>query len=238
MEGWADLNERQQTYMQAIYATDQENEAHERSKWSRGGRPRPAAEWRWMFYGIFPETGSDSPLRHRLKVAKLVDPGTGATFEALEKRGYIQCRYELVVAGDPLVYVQMTPKGRKLVREATGQKPDRLLPGQLREWHWRALAETWKARPQGVKDENGYYGHISWNTWLRLRDYKIKGEDKPLLEEYKTAGRYLSHVGYTEQIHWIRLTPFGEQYYRENWQRYHALYPNVEAPEPEMEPSS
>jgi hypothetical protein len=61
-----------------------------------------------MFYGIFPETGSDSPLRHRLKIADLVDPGTGATFEALEKRGYILCRYKPVVGGDPLVYVQIT----------------------------------------------------------------------------------------------------------------------------------
>jgi hypothetical protein len=178
-----------------------------------------------MFYGIFPETGDDSPLRHRLKVARLVDPGTGSTLQALEKRGYIHCRYEGDPA-DPFVHILLTPKGRKLVREATGQKPDRLLPGQLREWHWRAMGEAWKARPDGVKDENGYYGHISWNTWLRLRDYK----DGPLVEEYHTAGRYLSHVGYTEQIHWIRLTRFGEQYYRENWQRYRDLYPDVEAP--------
>src|SRR5579864_8950950 len=117
---WADLNKRQQEYLQAIYDQDQENERYEKSQWTRGGRPRPAIEWRWMFYGMQPLTGTDSPLRHRLKVAGLVDPGTGATFESLEKRGYILCRYEPVGAFDPLVYVQITPKGRKLVRAATG----------------------------------------------------------------------------------------------------------------------
>ncbi len=91
---WADLNERQQQYVQAIYDQDQENERHEKSQWTRGGRPRPAIEWRWMYYGIMPETGSDSPLRRRLKVADLVDPGTGATFQALEARGYILCQYD------------------------------------------------------------------------------------------------------------------------------------------------
>jgi hypothetical protein len=57
-----------------------------------------------MFYGIFPETGNDSLLRHRLKVKEMVDPGTGATFQALEARGYIVWRYEPVAGlGDALV---------------------------------------------------------------------------------------------------------------------------------------
>jgi hypothetical protein len=47
------------------------------------------------------------------------------------------------------------------------------------------------------------------------------------------GGPYLAHVGYTPQIHWLRLTPFGEEYYRENWQRYRKLYPEVDAPEPD-----
>ena len=48
MPSWADLNERQQEYMQAVYETDQEQEADERGMWKRGGTPRPAREWRWM----------------------------------------------------------------------------------------------------------------------------------------------------------------------------------------------
>jgi hypothetical protein len=194
-------------------------------------RPRPAIEWRWMFYGIFPETGNDSPLRRRLKVAHLVDSGTGATFQALESRGYVLCRYEPVVIGDPLVYIQITPAGRKLVRAATDQQREKALPpGTLREWHWKALAEAWKARPAGLKSEYGEnYGHISWNTWLRLRDFKAG----PLIEEYATSGEYLVHVGYTPQIHWLCLSAPGEQFYRENWQLYRELYPEVDAPEPD-----
>jgi hypothetical protein len=241
---WGDLNPRQQQYMQMIYDTDQENEMYERRKWTRGGRPRPASEWRWIFYGIFPETGNDSPLRRRLKAAQLVDPGTGSTFEALEKRGYIQCRYE-GLPDDPFVHILLTPKGRKLVREATGQKPDRLATGQLREWHWRALAEAWKARPEGLNNEwGGDYGRIGWNTWLRLRDYKVRGEERPLIEEYQTWKQVEFQRPGTgtwresRPVYWLRLSSFGEQYYRENWQHYRELYPNVEAPEPEREPSS
>ena len=120
MSDFADLNDRQQRCLCVIYEQDQENERNELGQWTRGGRPRPAIEWRWMFYGIEPVTGADSPLRHRLKAANLVDPGTGTTFEALEMRGYMLIRYKPAIAGDPLMYVQITPKGRKLVRNATG----------------------------------------------------------------------------------------------------------------------
>ncbi len=91
------------------------------------------------------------------------------------------------------------------------------------------MAEAWKGRPAGVKDENGYYGHIGWNTWLRLRDYKAGA----LVEEYRTGGPYLAHVGYPVDIHWIRLKPFGEQFYRDNWQHYRELYPEVDTPLPD-----
>ncbi len=46
MSSWGVLNERQQHYIQAIYETDQEQEADERGMWKRGGTPRPAREWR------------------------------------------------------------------------------------------------------------------------------------------------------------------------------------------------
>jgi hypothetical protein len=60
------------------------------------------------------------------------------------------------------------------------------------------MAEAWKARTAGVKSEYGEdYGHIGWNTWLRLRDYKAQGEVKPLIEEYSTWGQYNAQTGYT-----------------------------------------
>jgi hypothetical protein len=53
--------------------------------------------------------------RFPVRQCEVVDPGTDTTFEALEKRGYILCRYELVAGlGDPLVYIQITPAGASL----------------------------------------------------------------------------------------------------------------------------
>ena len=154
MPSWADLNERQQQYMQAIYETDQEQEADERRAWKRGGTPRPAQVWRWIEYGVFDGVGST--LYTKLYLRKLIDEGS--TFNALESRGFIPVN----IPGSP---------------------------GILREWYWRAMAEAWKARPAGVKSEYGEdYGHIGWNTWLRLRDFKAG----PLIEEYATSGEYLA----------------------------------------------
>jgi hypothetical protein len=106
-------------------------------------------------------------------------------------------------AMERFLMLQITKEGRALVRAATGAKAHRPgAPGVLKEWHWKAMVEAWKTRPTGVESVNGYYGHISWNTWLRLRDFKAGA----LVEEYRTGGPYLAHVGYSIDIHWIRLT--------------------------------
>jgi len=180
--------------------------------------------------------GVGSTLYTKLYLCKLVDEGTGSTFNALEARGFIKCKYTWKrrdgdrEALERFLMLQITKEGRALVRSATGEKAYRPgAPGTLREWHWRAMVEAWKARPAGLKSEYGEnYGHISWNTWLRLRDYKAGA----LIEEYSTAGAYLAHVGYSTQVHWIRLSPFGEQFYRDNWRHYRELYPEVDAPAP------
>lgn len=52
----------------------------------------------------------------------------------------------------------------------------------------------------------------------------------PLIEEYQTKGSYNATTGVTHDFYWLRLTPFGEQFYRDDWQRYHDLYPDVDAP--------
>jgi len=240
MPSWADLNERQQEYMQAVYETDQEQEADERGMWKRGGTPRPAREWRWMEYGVF--NGIGSMLYTKLYLRKLIDEGTGSTFNALETRGYVTCKYTNTRRNgermfDSFLMLQITKEGRSLVRSATGAKAYRpSAPGVLREWHWRAMVLAWKDRPAGVQASSGWYGdygNIGWNTWLRLKQYKVKGEEMPLIEEYQTKGSYNATTGVTHDLYWLRLTPFGEQFYRDNWQRYHDLYPDVDAPTPD-----
>jgi len=235
---WGDLNERQQEYLQAVYEVDQEQEADEHSIWTRGGRPRPAREWRWIEYGVF--DGVPTDLYSKLHLRHLIDEGTGSTFNALEARNLITCKYSNIRRNgqgtfERFLTTQITPQGRKLVREATGAPREKSLPpGTLREWHWRAMAEAWKARPAGLQSVAGSdYGHISWNTWLRLRDYKVGA----LIEEYSTWGKKEPHMSATPQIYWVRLSPFGEQYYRDNWQRYRDLYPDVDAPRPDNKES-
>jgi hypothetical protein len=67
------------------------------------------------------------------------------------------------------------------------------------------MVEAWKARPVGLKSEYGEnYGYIAWNARLRLRDFKAG----PLIEEYATSEKYLAHVGYTPQIHWLKLSAY------------------------------
>jgi hypothetical protein len=220
MGDWGDLNKRQQTYLRAIYDLDQEAEALEKSKWARGGRARPAEEWRWIFYGIF-ESGDDSPLRTRLKRAKLVDEGTGSTFQALETRGFILCRYHPAV--DEWLDVQITKAGRKLVRAATGEIREHVKPGTLREWQWAALAKAYDAGENGVETFGGSTGDVSWETWRRLRDY---AEDA-LVEEKMRAP--VSGFGSSYNI---AITAFGQWYYAANYEHYRALYPNVKAKKP------
>jgi len=62
----------------------QEQEAEERGMWKRGGTPRPASVWRWMEYGVFDGVGST--LYMKLYLRKLIDEGTGSTFNALDYR--------------------------------------------------------------------------------------------------------------------------------------------------------
>jgi hypothetical protein len=161
---WRCLNARQQAYLQAIFATDQAQEQSERLRAARDHRSRPADEWRWQVYAdtLYGHT----PLKQRLVDAGVVDPGTGSTFEALGKRGYILVRYERVTShplSDVLVYVRLTTKGRKLVRQALGLcAPIKAPVGELREWQWRAPSRLCARRTRFALRQR--YG-----GWLRVR---------------------------------------------------------------------
>ena len=229
---WQSLNVRQQAYLTAIYEVDQEQEAAERARAARFHHARPAEEWRWMLYATLAFTG-DTPVKRRLRTAGLVDPGTGSTFEALERRSYIVCRHT-GFPEDPIISIQITPAGRKLVRQALSiQLPKRLPTGSLKEWHWRALALAYAARQTGgIKQDGSYYGRIGWNTWLRLRDYKVQGTVRPLVKEHSETRQNESSRS-SQTTYFLQITTFGIAFYEREWPRYHALYPNVEAPQPE-----
>jgi hypothetical protein len=219
---WADLNKRQQVYLQAVYEVDQATEVAIKGAGARGRwNSTPASEWRWM-----PYNASGAALLHRIQGAGYRDEGTGSTFAALERRGLVLCKYEPGSLGGPILFVQITKAGRKLVREALAIAPAKKLPvGTLREWHWRALCRAYVRGEQGLpydSDLGDGFGYVSWNTCLRLLDYRVKGQDRPLIREGRRGEQFA-----------LVITEFGKQYYYENWQRYHELYPDVDAPKPE-----
>src|SRR5919202_1032824 len=92
LAAWQALTDRQRAYLTCAYQVDQEREAAEGRAWARGGRRRPAAEWRWLRYGD--EWGGASALLRRVQERGLADTGAGATWAALDRRGLIERRYQ------------------------------------------------------------------------------------------------------------------------------------------------
>ncbi len=241
---WQSLNSRQQDYITAIYRADQDVEAEERGSWSRGGRPRPADQWRWMPYASQLSSKMPLPVKRHLSSTEQISEGTGATLEALEKRGLITMRHlgaeELRGLGiipewmafleaDPIPTIQITPAGRKLVRQVLGVRSTAHVTGTLKEWHWRALSLAYAAREsKGVALESSYYGHIGWKTWLRLRDYT----PAPLIQEYHEDRGHSPSTGSPLTDYYVQITPFGVAFYERAFLRYQELYPAIEAPVP------
>ncbi|WP_261210323.1 hypothetical protein [Laspinema sp. D2d] len=222
---WDELNERQRVYLQQIFEIDQDREESEHGAWNRGERPRPADEWRWIEYlELF---GNSSQLRQKLKAADVVDPGTGSTFKALAKSKLIEIDYCYPVKD--WFKCKLTRLGRAVVRVGLGIQSAKKLPARtLRDYQWKALVAAWQAGDEGLRpdgERSGDYGGHSWqHCWLRLRawDDKMRYGRNGLVREFHKDLKV--HLGITEE---------GRKFYRENWQKYHELYPEVEAPEPE-----
>jgi hypothetical protein len=248
-----DLNERQRIYLEALFHADQAAEEGNRGAWRRGEDRKPAAVFRRIPYDNGP-LGSQTSLQITLSGKGVYDSGAGATWHALAARALVKVHHyqaQTALGPVPCIDVEITSKGRKLIRARLGEKVPRKLPaGTLREWHWKAMARAYHAGAHGVprclnreweeavgagslpKDDDwgsGEYGGIGWNTWLRLRDYKAGA----LVEEFKAKWRELGHS--IEAIYRIRLTPFGRELYRREHARYRELYPEVDAPAPAAE---
>jgi hypothetical protein len=173
IEIWNQLNDRQKQYLKLIFQIDQEVEAYEKAAFSRGSWVRPASEWRWLEYG---ETAHGPTLLKRMfRSNKLIDPGTGSTFAALEQRNLIEVRSygskgANLGVSTARVEVKMTPHGRKVVRTAFGiQLEKKLPPGTLRDDQWQAFADCYasgairlsKYNESGQLYQSGSYGDHS-----------------------------------------------------------------------------
>ncbi|MEL6263840.1 MAG: hypothetical protein AAFO06_24410 [Cyanobacteria bacterium J06597_16] len=137
---WNALNSRQQKYLALIFKIDQDSEKTEKQSWFKGEERRPASEWRWMFYGDL--NFIESRLKSLLRDAGYVDPGTGSTFKALERRGLIECEGEV-----PELQIKITKLGRQVIRAGTN-KPTKSRPktpkGMLTQKAWQAISEAFQ----------------------------------------------------------------------------------------------
>ncbi len=218
LDTWTALNDRQRSYLRLIYRVDQQGEQEEKQQAFRGQR-RPAEQWRWLLYGDLNfERTISSELKQVLKEEGLVDPGTGSTFEALEQRQLIQCR------GDaPELYIKLTPWGRKVARAGLGiTLPKRTPKGMLSQLAWEALVLAYTAGDDGVKAEWRYrYGGIHITTWERLQDHP----NGPLVKRVQGPSN-------AQECDRMCLTPIGLEFYCQQWERYQAVYVDVDAPHP------
>lgn len=234
-QAWADLNERQQAYLRAIYEADQETERDRQSEGARGNWDNtPASVWRWRLYATL-APGGDTPLKHLIRVEKLIDEGTGSTFAALEKRGLVELKYtsegtpwESVIGKyeEWTVFVKLTTLGRAAARAGDPDyKPTKKQSvGTLKERQWQALEAAYKAGDEGIKADGSFtYSGFSWQyTWLRLRDYK----PRPLIQENLIQEKESGLVpGRMLREYVVVITEFGREYYEQNRQRYAELYP-------------
>jgi hypothetical protein len=206
---WEALNDRQRAYLLAIFRLDQQQEEHERGSWSHGERRRPAAEWRLLDYGLLPYLPPvPTALYEAIERLGLRDAGTGSTFQALESRKLIKCRYHLPDRQVELC-VEITALGRQVVRAGTGKGASsrNLLP----EWAWRWLADLFVAGEQGSQRMGE-----GTRTYLRKRGL--------VTEERQGQALYAPVV--------VRLSEAGRAYYEAQWAAYAERYPHVQAPPP------
>lgn len=206
---WNQLNVRQQKYLSLIYEADQSAEQFEKASWKSGRERRPAAVWRWLFYGDIND--KPSPFKSRLLNAGLIDQGTGSTLEALESRALIECDGKV-----PELYVKATCLCRKVVRVGTDQpvvRATRTLKGMLGKKAWQALILIGEAGKEGFPLDGWrqYTQGIHLNVWKYL-----ERQEPPLIQ------------GYDRLYH----TVFGVLFYLRNYEKYRAVYPDIEAPEP------
>jgi hypothetical protein len=85
---------------------------------------------------------------------------------------------------------------------------------------------------KGVMASGGWYGDY-WEYLLELSAASQRLQGWSAHRRIFHLRQNNSQTGYTPHIHWLRLSALGEQFYRENWQRYRELYPEVGASVPD-----
>ncbi|THJ65101.1 hypothetical protein [Candidatus Frankia alpina] len=232
-EVWAGLNDRQRTYLRALYDVDQALEDEHRQRGARGTfDPAPARVWRRISFN-----GAYSPVVSRLRAAGVYDTGAGATLAALRERGLISSETTPGVLTD-MVDVWMTRAGRAAVRAGTGVPAARTARPRwaLSEWLWRQMAAVARAGEDGLLAEQ-----LASTTHLYLDagHGDRRGNRAYLRTEQRMVPVTYRHRMYGNDQTWTtsqpeyryHLTDAGRAHYAEHLGAYRELYPDIDAPD-------
>jgi hypothetical protein len=127
LSAWAELNDRQQATLKAVFELDQAAEEAHRAAGARGQYDRaPASQWRQIDFALItPATRRrvsrqvfSTDLQHRLDAAGYDNQGNGSTMTALTARGLIRQGERDSFFG-PLRTVTLTTAGRAAARAGT-----------------------------------------------------------------------------------------------------------------------
>lgn len=231
---WQALNDRQKAYLTAIYQTDQEKEIAEQKKgWQPGDRKTPASVWRWLLYHTYAKD-DHSPLKRRIREAKILEEGTQFTFNSLVKCNLIERKApdrksQFWEERDTTFYVKITPLGRKVVRQATSSTaPKRAPVGTLTANQWQAVVTLYQAaHAAGIRYPKEYASGISQRTIDRLENH-VDGVLAVTYSRLKNLNRQAGQDSYENKMQrWLRLTREGVHYYHRSHAYYAKLYPDI-----------
>jgi len=231
---WAGLNDRQRTYLTAIYNADQEREKEIAGKRLARIEVPPAAEWRKLRFSLeLPRTlFGYTTVQDVLRAAGEHDSGAGATLAALRRRGLVKTEHgwaDLGIMVVKCVYVTLTTPGRAAARAGlpAAAAPAKKPAGLLSEWLWESLAKLYRAGEDGMTmglQPREIPLSERTPTWRALQKLRDDQRDGPYIEEFHPGGR---------GDWWVRITPAGRRHYDLHHACYRELHPDVKAADPE-----
>ncbi|MFE3378741.1 hypothetical protein [Streptomyces anulatus] len=228
---WDELNERQRTYLRALYTEDQGLEAEHQRNGALGRFSRaPASVWRRIYL-----SGAYAPTPRALRSLGVWESGAGSTLVALADRGLI----ERGTTDAWESFALLTRAGRAAARAGLGIGPaQRKEPWELSEWLWRELAKVAGADEEGLPS-----GELFGSAGLYLVEGHTTRGNRPYLAVRSTHVEYTprDHNGKpypynsTREVRRYVFTEAGRAHYVEHGPAYREWYPEIDAPELDVE---
>ncbi|MFD7922498.1 hypothetical protein ACFV3R_25140 [Streptomyces sp. NPDC059740] len=229
LAAWADLNDRQQATLTAIYTIEQGIERSRRRAAARGNYDdTPAAIWRRIDFAYahdFGPVGLTTALQDALAMNGWHSQGNGSTMGALERRGLItQDAY--TSRWGRMLTVTLTRAGRAAAR--AGNDLNATPKAALGRRSWEVLAALWAADQRGEA--------LNWGYSSTIENVLIGKHIPPLAQQLEfdsDRGDRLTLTGLTGRGLGYEITERGRDFYRQQYAAHVAAHPDVRAPHPD-----